>query len=310
MNMVSDNREHTSYFSIKAVSQATGVSVETLRAWERRYEVVSPSRDPAGRRSYSAADVSRLRLLRAATEVGHTISKVAPLSDSELGELVQQSAGLGRPQSRSAPFVERALAAAEKSDPSGVEDILISAIALLPPGEVAHHVIAPLVREIGERWHQGEISIAQEHMVTDIVRRLVISVSRGYLQRASAPRLVLATMSDERHELGILMCGWLAAARRIHTHYLGIDCPPAEIARYAKEMDASAVCLSIVLPEPGGGTVVQLRELGGSLSEQCEIWLGGSGASELPTEQLPPRTLVLPTAFDFEQRLDLMPLTN
>ncbi len=166
------------------------------------------------------------------------------------------------------------------------------------------------MREIGERWHKGDISIAQEHMVTDIVRRLVVSVSRGYLQRAHAPRLVLATLPGERHELGILMCGWLAAARRIQTHYLGIDCPPAEIARFAKEVDASAVLLSIVLPEPDGGTVVQLRELGSSLSDPCEIWLGGSAASQLPAAQLPPRTLVLPTAFDFEQRLDLMPLTN
>ncbi len=119
MNNEMNGSDRSSHFSIKAVSQATGVSVETLRAWERRYEVVSPSRDPAGRRSYSAADVSRLRLLRAATDVGHTISEVAPLTDGELGELVQQSAGMGRSPSRSAPFVERALAAAEKSDPTG-----------------------------------------------------------------------------------------------------------------------------------------------------------------------------------------------
>ncbi len=306
---MSSLNSHTNHFSIKAVSQATGVSVETLRAWERRYEVVAPSRDGAGRRAYSATDVARLRLLRAATELGHTISKMAPLSDSELGTLMQQSVGQARPLSRSAPFVERALEAAAASDSTGVEDILISAIALLPPSEVAHHVIAPLVHAIGERWHTGQITIAQEHMVTDIIRRLVISVSRGYLQRENAPRLVLATMSDERHELGILMCGWLAAARRIRTQYLGIDCPPAEIARFARDVDASAVLISIVFPDALGTTSKQLHELARDLDEHCEIWLGGAAASLLPTEQLPPRSVVLPTAFDFEQRLDLIPLS-
>jgi MerR family transcriptional regulator, light-induced transcriptional regulator len=150
MNRLAFDESRMSHFSIKAVSQATGLSVETLRAWERRYEVVRPSRDSGGRRTYSAADVARLRLLRAATEVGHTISKLAPLTDDELAKLVQQSGGMARPMSRCAAFVERAIEAAEASDPTGVEDILISAMALLPANEVAHHVISPLVFEVGE----------------------------------------------------------------------------------------------------------------------------------------------------------------
>ena len=77
-------------FTIKAVAQATGLSVETLRAWERRYEVVAPSRDSSGRRTYSAADVARLRLLRTATELGHTISRLAPLSMGRLVDDVVQ----------------------------------------------------------------------------------------------------------------------------------------------------------------------------------------------------------------------------
>ena len=71
-------------FTIKAVSQATGVSIETLRAWERRYWVVEPQRDPNGRRSYSPPDVIRLRKLREATERGHAISKLARFTDEEL----------------------------------------------------------------------------------------------------------------------------------------------------------------------------------------------------------------------------------
>jgi DNA-binding transcriptional MerR regulator/methylmalonyl-CoA mutase cobalamin-binding subunit len=299
-----------SHFSIKAVSQATGLSVETLRAWERRYEVVRPNRDTAGRRTYSAADVARLRLLRAATEVGHTISKLAPLADDELAKLVQQSGGMARPMSRSASFVERALEAAEASDPAGVEEILISAIALLPPNEVAHHVISPLVFEVGERWHRGEISIAQEHMVTDIVRRLVISVSRGYLRSDNGPCLVLATMSGERHELGILLCGWLAAARRIRTHYLGSDCPPAEIARFALDVEARAILLSIVMPENQVAALGHLNEITSAVDGRTEVWIGGTAAREIPPPDLPRGCVVLPNVFDFEQRLDLILTTG
>jgi len=294
-------------FTIKAVSQATGLTVETLRAWERRYEVVRPSRDSSGRRTYSAADVARLRLLRSATEMGHTISRLASLMHDELAKLVVDSGG----QIRSGPlrgqsYVERAIDATEHSDPSGVEEVLTSAVALLPPNEVVNTILVPLVREIGERWHRGQVSIAQEHMVTDIVRRLITSVSRGYLRSDSGPCLVLSTLSGERHELGILMCSWLAATRRFRTHNLGVDIPPEELARFALEVDARAVLVSLVMPENEVPALDQLRELAEHLSGRCEVWVGGFAARLVTPEELPPSCLLLLTVSEFEQRLDLL----
>jgi MerR family transcriptional regulator, light-induced transcriptional regulator len=287
-----------SHFTIKAVSQATGLTVETLRAWERRYEVVRPSRD---------ADVARLRLLRSATELGHTISRLASLADEDLAKLVAASGGQARPgTARGQTYVDRALDAAEHSDPGGVEEVLTSAIALLPPNEVIHTVIAPLVREIGDRWHRGVVSIAQEHMVTDIVRRLVIAVSRGYLRTDNGPCLVLATLSGERHELGILMCSWLAATRRYHTHYLGADLPASEICHFALEVDARAVLISLVMPENHVPVMEQLRELAAGLRGKCEIWIGGFAARQLGPDAVPLGCVLLPGQYDFEQRLDLM----
>jgi methanogenic corrinoid protein MtbC1 len=283
------------------------VTVETLRAWERRYGVVRPSRDGSGRRTYSAADVARLRLLRTATELGHTISRLAVLDDEALATLVADSGGNARPgPSRGQSYVERAIDATEHSDPSGVEEVLTSAVALLPPNEVVNTVLVPLVREVGERWHRGEVSIAQEHMVTDIVRRLIISVSRGYIRSDNGPCLVLATLSGERHELGILMCSWLAATRRFRTHYLGVDCPPAEIARFALEVEARAVLVSIVMPENQVPALEQLREMVDVLAGRCEAWVGGYAARMLRAEELPAGCVLLPSGADFEARLDLL----
>jgi len=294
-------------FTIKAVSQATGLTVETLRAWERRYEVVRPSRDSSGRRTYSAADVARLRLLRTATELGHTISRLASLSENELAKLVADSGGQARPgPTRGQSYVDRAIDATEHSDPSGVEEVLTSVVALLPPNEVVNTVLVPLVREVGERWHRGEVSIAQEHMVTDIVRRLIISVSRGYLRSDNGPCLVLSTLSGERHELGILMCSWLAATRRFRTHYLGVDVPPEELARFALEVDARAVLVSLVMPENEVPALDQLKALAEHLSGRCEVWVGGFAARLVTPEELPPGCVLLPTGSDFEQRLDLL----
>jgi DNA-binding transcriptional MerR regulator len=306
MNRLATNPQ-AGQFTIKAVSQATGLTVETLRAWERRYEVVRPSRDSSGRRTYSAADVARLRLLRTATELGHTISRLASLSEDELAKLVADSGGQARPgPTRGQSYVDRAIDATEHSDPSGVEEVLTSAVALLPPNEVVNTVLVPLVREVGERWHRGEVSIAQEHMVTDIVRRLIISVSRGYLRSDNGPCLVLSTLSGERHELGILMCSWLAATRRFRTHYLGVDVPPEELARFALEVDARAVLVSLVMPENEVPALDQLKALAEHLSGRCEVWVGGFAARLVTPEELPPGCVLLPTGSDFEQRLDLL----
>ncbi|HSN71883.1 MAG TPA: MerR family transcriptional regulator, partial [Steroidobacteraceae bacterium] len=75
-------------YSIKAVAHATGLTVETLRAWERRYGVIRPERDATGRRVYGAADVVRLRRLREATERGHPIGRIAGLTDAQLSALL------------------------------------------------------------------------------------------------------------------------------------------------------------------------------------------------------------------------------
>lgn len=294
-----------SEFSIKAVAQATGLTVETLRAWERRYEAVVPRRDGTGRRGYSAADVARLRLLRSATELGHPISKVARLAPDELAKLVNDAGGQARAVSRGESFVARVLDAAEHSDALGVEEVLQSAFSLLPPREVANTIIGPVVTEVGERWHRGQMSVAQEHMVTDIVRRLVANSARSFFVSDSAPCLVFTTLSGERHELGIMLCHWLAAARRCKTHYLGPDTPVPDIVQFASDVEADAVLISMVMPELDTPARHQLALLATQLQPRTQVWVGGRAAQHLTVDQVPMGAVLLPTLTDYEQRLDL-----
>jgi MerR family transcriptional regulator, light-induced transcriptional regulator len=295
-----------SEFAIKAVAHATGLTVETLRAWERRYEAVVPRRDSMGRRAYSAADITRLRLLRSATELGHPISKVARLGPDDVARLVSEAGGQVRVASRGQVYVDRAVDAAQHCDSVAVEETLLSAIAILPPREVASSVIAPVLTEVGERWHRAQMTIAQEHMVSDIVRRLITNASRSYFLAENAPCLVLTTCSGERHELGILLCLWLAATRRCRTHYLGPDTPVHDIVQYATEVAADAVLISIVMPEHENPVRTQLGLLAALLQPRTEVWVGGREALTMTKDQLPLGSVLLPSLTDFEQRLDLL----
>lgn len=293
-------------YSIKAVAQATGLTVETLRAWERRYAVVVPDRDASGRRVYRPEDVLRLRRLREATERGHPISRLAALGDDGLAALLNESADRGA-RATSNAFVGRILDAAQRFRSAECEQALTLAIALLPPAQLVADVVQPLLREVGERWHRGELAISQERLVSTTVRRHVGLMLDAYDRSARRAPIVFATLPGERHELGLLASAMMCASRGFKTHYLGPDMPPAEIARFAREVGAQIVALSVVLQERAVDVPSQLAELVTQLPVDTRVWLGGLATRDLARDQLPARCVVLADNADLEQRLALLP---
>lgn len=292
-------------YSIKAVAQATGLTVETLRAWERRYGVVVPNRDASGRRVYRPEDVLHLRRLREATERGHPIGRLASLSDDGLTALLDESSDR-RARATSNAFVERILEAAQRYRTAECEQALTLAIAMLPPPQLVTGVLQPLLREVGERWHRGELAISQERLVSTIVRRHVALMLDTYDRTAHRAAIVFATLPDERHELGLLISAMMCASRGFKTHYLGPDLPPAEIARFAREVQAAIVALSVVLQERAAEVPAQVVELVAHLPEGTAVWLGGSATRDLPRDRLPARCVVLADGPELEQRLELL----
>ncbi len=168
-----------SRYPIGAVAVLTGLTVDTLRAWERRHQVVTPSRDERGR-VYGDADVRRLQLVAAAVSRGHAVGRLARLDDAALtalletpnpifgaalpadpataprrprrGGIVQEpAAGLGAP-------LGRVLAALRRFDASEVEREIGRVAAALPPRDLVHAWVLPLMRHTGVEWHDGRLS--------------------------------------------------------------------------------------------------------------------------------------------------------
>lgn len=289
-------------FSIKAVSEATGLGVETLRAWERRYGVVVPARDSSGRRSYSADDVIRLRRLREATDRGHPIGRLAGLTDSELGRLLGDS---GRDQTAGV-LLERILRAVQASRIDECEQALLIAVATLPPRRLMHDVLSPLLQAVGERWRKGELSIAQEHIVTAMVRRHVALLLQTFNSCASRPGIVFATLPGERHELGLLMAATTCASQGYKAHYLGPDLPPKEIASFASSTRSSVVALSIVAVDQLDAVPSMLAEIVDGTAKQAAVWLGGPGARKLDESSLPDSCVIVQDEFELERRLQML----
>ena len=265
-------------YPIRAVSKLTGLSIDTLRAWERRYKAIVPERTERGRQ-YSAGNVHRLILLRKAVECGHSISQVAVLPDAELQNLLASGQPTGRKNVPGASIVSL-VDAFGNFEVTQANDELGRQAALLSPRDLVFSVVLPLMREVGERWRCGLIGIAQEHLVSSAVRNLFGSLVRLYPPRPGAPKIVIATLSGELHEFGILAAAMISAINGMNPLLLGPNLPVDELLYAAKKTSASVV---VVGCSGAPASPADLEKLAAGLPPESELWVGGPAhESETP----------------------------
>lgn len=292
-------------YSMKAASRLTGLTPDTLRAWERRYEAVVPSREAKGRRVYSAGDIDRLMLLKQATELGHPIRQVAPLSNAALGALLEDGEERAGKVLESGTPIDRLMAAIDQKDLEQFERVLGWMAAALIPSDLINQVIGPLLTEVGNRWHAGEMSIAEEHAVSGIVRNFIGSIIRLYPHRGETGGVALATVSGERHEFGILMLHLLSVSKGTPTLYLGPDLPHEEIIRATLSTHCRLLAMSAV-NMPDELQLHAYREIARGVAGKAEFLVGGAMAHEVVENirDLPIRCAR--SIDDFERQLRLL----
>lgn len=282
-------------YPIRAVSKITGLSIDTLRAWERRYGAVAPQRGQRGRQ-YGPEQIQRLTLLRDLVRRGHAIGLVATLPDEQLRALLEAPAPARGPAAPSADLLAALLAAISRFDHLSASEELNRLAATLPPREFVHRIVLPLMREVGERWHSGELTVAQEHLASGILRNLFGSLLRVYPPRPNAPTVLLATPAGERHEFGVLAAAMLAAIHGLNPLYLGSDLPASELADAIQRSAASVAVLGVSTFTDQVDR--ELRLLADALPGARELWIGGAPeGTALPSGFLP-----LSSMEDFEDR--------
>lgn len=272
-------------FPVRIVLKRTGLSAELLRAWERRYGVVAPARTKGGQRLYSERDVARLSLLRQATLHGHSIGRLSELPDSDIASLLEESAGLRPTVSDDTPAAEAAAATVKRCleaihwmDGGALDLALRRAAVMLGPVPFAETVVAPLVREVGDQWHQGRLRIVQEHFATATVRQVMNGMLANLPSEPAAPVFVTGTTTGQHHELGAMLAAAAAAAAGWQSVYLGADLPGDEIAAAASQLHAGAIGLSIVFPVDTAAAEREFTALASGLGSKIPVLVGGDGA--------------------------------
>ncbi len=273
---VSSTRNRPAPASIGAVERETGLSKDTLRVWERRYGFPRPMRDGNGDRIYPAEQVERLRVIRRLIDQGMRPGRILSLAVPDLAKLY---AKVDRP--------ERAAAEAVRDSPpyldlvkrhQSVELRRSLNHALLRQGvqRFVVETLAPLNVEVGEAWVRGDIAVFEEHLYTEIVQAVLRNAIAGQELTARAPKVLLTTLPNELHALGLLMAEAMLAAEGAQCIPLGPQLPTAEIVQAARAHRADVVALSFSAAYPTAHALQGLTDLRLALPGEVEVWAGGA----------------------------------
>ena len=255
---------------------------------------------------YTDADIARLRLLRGAVEQGHSIGRLAGLTDAELRHLAAAagaSAVSDVAPTRRTPIDTAALTAAlQKYDGTAIDQQISRLAAVLPPLELLRDVLMPVLAQVGDEWHRGPARIAHEHLMSSTMRNILGSFLRLYARPEGSIRLLFATMAGERHEIGTLGAAMLAASSGLGVAYLGPDLPAREIVESVRPAGAQVLVLGLTATSAGKATERELRAIVRDLPKEVELWAGGRGAGHYAA-LISPRGLVLRDYNEYQQEL-------
>ncbi len=284
--------EQAGYIRIGELSRRVGVSPELLRAWERRYGLLDPGRSPGRFRLYSDEDVARVRAMKEHLSRGLSAAEAARLAretpvavpsgdaPADTGEALLES---------SVAELRRALEAFDEASSHAVLDRALAAFGL---ETVLRDLILPTLVDLGERWERGEITVAQEHFASNLVRGRLLGLARGWGQ-GTGPLALLAAPPGEQHDLGLVVFGLALRARGWRVTFLGADTPLSTVAETASRMAPDVIVLASLIPSRLGSVLEELKALaathrvvlaGAAATEQIAALAGASYAAESPID--------------------------
>ena len=273
-------------YTISEAADRAGVSVELLRAWERRYAIVSPRRTPAGYRLYDDAAIGRVRAMRGLVDEGWTPSAAAAslrdVADADLPPLTPARDGLPAPETDADDLVERFVSAAGAMDSAALQAVLDEMGARASFEPMIDRYLFPALRALGDAWQSGAVSVAAEHGASAAVARWIgAAYDAAGTNRPDARPVLVGLPPGARHELAALAFATAARRAGLTVLYLGADLPAAEWLRAARSTDAAVAVIGVPTraDADAGRAVARVLRRGvpGLL-----VAFGGDGAAGLP----------------------------
>lgn len=271
-------------FNIAAVERDTGLSKDVLRMWERRYGFPVPDRDSNGERCYPTEQVERLRVIKRLMDSGHRPGKLLAMPPEALAELAPRRSAPA-PQTESPAAVDdldTLIGLIKAHDGAGYQQAMHHRLAREGMQRFVQYTVAPLTHRVGESWEDGSIEVFEEHLFTELTKRLLRQAIAALPSARGGARILLTSVPEEQHVLGLLMVEALFTLEGAECIPLGTQMPLFEIARAAEAHRADIVALSFSIAFPGRQVPSLLQQLRQMLPAGVALWAGGAGIARCP----------------------------
>ena len=271
-----DHEKEAAVLRIGELSRRVGVSEHVLRAWESRYELLKPARSAGGFRLYSQDDQNRVRRMQAYLAAGLAAAQAA---DAVIAQEQPGGSAAGvvdaAPRADLVDSAESLAQALDRLDETGAQAVLDRLLTDFTVETVLRDVVMPYLHELGERWEQGVVSVAQEHFASHVVRGRLIGLARGW-GNGRGPQALLACPPGEVHDLALLVFGIVLNRGGWRVEYLGANTPMLDMIQVTSQTQPSLVVLAAITPGRFTAVVAELTRL----ADMVPLVLAGAGSTK------------------------------
>ncbi len=235
-------------YTIKEASSRTGISVALLRAWERRYAIVAPTRTEAGYRLYDDAAISRLRAMRSLVTAGWSPRQAAENVASQPPPDVKRVADEFARTDGQASVNQELLVVEGAAHVGGVaiERALDEMFATGSFERVVEDRLYPALVALGDAWARGEVDVAGEHVASAAaLRRLGMAFEAAGNASGNGGAVLVGLPPGARHELPALAFATALRRAGIDATYLGPDPPVQSWVTAVQRARARAVVIGV-----------------------------------------------------------------
>ncbi len=280
------------YFNIQIASNLTGVSIHTLRAWEKRYHTVTPTRSQSGHRLYSEKDIKKLKALNNLCSFGHNIGSIANKNLNELEDLLYKHGVHEKVKTSEYPLKSRPeqakkilnhlLLALENYRLDIISHELYNLKMTLSLRELALNIISPLMGQVGKKVFENTLTIAQEHALSSVVRfHLGKFLYKSYSEKnKSGDLIIIATPENDYHEFGIILASLLCIHYERNFFYLGPSLPAETLSQATQSIKGTQIILGTTeatCPNDSPFLTDYINTVLSKINKKTKFFLGGPG---------------------------------
>lgn len=290
---------------IHRVAKLTGLSRDVIRVWERRFDLLKPTRGANRYRNYSDEDVALLRYLKQQLDAGESIGDLARVGREELINRLRAAAPRTTVVDNTFDrLLRELLSALEPLDRVMFEKRLNGAVAVVPFEEALHGILLPLQERVGHLWHSGRIDIAVEHYVTGQIKQKLYAAMNQLPVAEFGATVVVACPPGEEHDLAALAVAYRCRVRGCRVYYLGANVPVLSLSKLCREVapDLTILSITIALPNPLATDLIQalIRDV----APVSKVLAGGRGAEAMRQHFADSHIELLETFGDLDEMLE------